>query len=94
MTPTEITLAVIAAAIIGFLAGRTRRSMEFHDAGQRIRDLRMGLTYASTLAADGGAFAMAFVHGHTDMITRLWPDFYTWRIREIDREEQEGVSHV
>jgi hypothetical protein len=91
MTPTEALIA-IAAAIIGFLAGRTRRSMELHDANARARDFRLGLTYAGTLATDGGAFAMAFVHGHTDLITRHWPDFYAWRARELQREKDEGCD--
>lgn len=87
MTPTE-SLIALGAALIGWLAGRTRRSMELHDANARARDLRLGLTYASTLDRDGGPFAMAFVHGHTDMITRHWPEFYAWRVREMQREEE------
>lgn len=89
MTNAETLAIAVAALVIGFLFGRTRRSMELHDANARARDLRLGLTYASTLARDGGPFAMAFVHGHTDLITRHWPDFYAWRVREMEREDFE-----
>lgn len=88
MTVTDIVLAIIAA-LIGFQIGSTRRFMELYDASQRIRDLRLGLTYASTRATDAGAFAQAFIHDHTDLITRHWPDFYSWRVREMQREDFE-----